>query len=635
MEAQNEVDAGEMEEHSVDTVLRTANRCGVERALCELLGYLDAEKLLHADRLAEGRRVLKRVAHWNTLGLPRRASLWWRVERLAEDTEVLPVDLRRLALRPSTAPAAPPQMTRATDELDGEALAFQADRRRLINRLDEGTPIRDLVAEFAAERSRAWVYRTIQHYRVRGSVADARTAYRVRPPKIEPAVRYLLEAYQARRKARPTIANVCLRLATACGRLGLTVPSESWVRARIDEDPQLKLRLSHGRAIQHRQHRAIMSRDAGVAPGQIYEVDSTKLDVWIRRKNRSGNLEVVRPEMTLVIDVASRAVVGFHLSMVPVNEQCVQKALLHAMTDGEDLPGFFGKPAGVRFDRGGEYTADLRHKLGAIGVDVQRGRPHTPDERAKVERALGTINKWLSEMPGYIPAVGGKPRLAQKHLSELWEEPTLRHWILLRLRHLNDAVLHRGLGATRRMAWETAARPVALTDTEVRTLLPESREVTISHGIITLQHALRRHVFAADFLADHAGRQVEVRYQSLHDRMIHVYDTQTRLYLGSATAMNAETTDADIQRIQRANRELRERVAELLMPAVDAETLRARASGELPGPAKPVPLIVSIEENEDSGTEEVVTRSVRVAEGSAPPDPEVQKLQARRAQRAS
>ncbi len=571
-------------------------RDGVNRALLAVFNEFLARDSLTPARRAEGQRLFKRVRDWSRTSAARRSKLWHQIETAGVQAGLTSAQVREIATRPGDNAAADQglEAPRGVHELTRTMRLEHIERRRImIYKARKKSPA-EMVRLMAGRRSRAWVYRVLKNLAKHGDVTDRRTIRRVRERRIPVKVSLLLESYCFRKNAKPTVTAVARQLKRACKEMNLRAPSESWVRQQLDLEPQLKLLWQHGRAAYERGHRPVTVRHLGFQPGELYQVDSTPLDVWLQEATPRGELTAIRPSLTAVTDVATSAVIGYHVTPGKVNGVSVLNAIVHALTPSDDLPGFHGKPQAIQFDGGSEATVDLRERLEAMGIEVLITPKKAPDLQGKVESSIGTTKDWLGEVPGYIPVVGGTLSAAQRIVHSLWSMDTFRGWLTDWMLEHNEVSIHRGLGMTRRMAWERGDRVTPATEEELLSLLSEARTVEISHGLVTVQEKYERVHYTADFLADLPSRRVELRYGRF-GKLVHLFDPVTGRYLGPARALAADVSEQDIARIQRQRMELRERRKELLMPRIEPAELDGLSGADAAAQQRRVPLTESIE----------------------------------------
>lgn len=142
------------------------------------------------------------------------------------------------------------------------------------------------------------------------------------------------------------------------------------------------------------------------AAGEAYSVDSTVADVWVKipdSKERAG-YKAMRPVLTVVQDLGSRALLTFNLSLIPVSAEIVCATMRRAVDAEYNYPALpaLGLPSIVVHDHGSEHRGMFERALGALGVQVMTGEPDAPESHGQVERLIGTIStECFGNLPGF------------------------------------------------------------------------------------------------------------------------------------------------------------------------------------------------------------------------------------------
>lgn len=139
------------------------------------------------------------------------------------------------------------------------------------------------------------------------------------------------------------------------------------------------------------------------------EIDHSPLDLILLDDELS--IPLGRPYLTLVIDVFSGCVLGFHLSYRAPSYVSAAKAIVHAIKPKSlerhnikfqhEWP-CFGKFENLIVDNGAEFwSKSLEHACKEAGVNIQYNAVRKPWLKPFVERFFGVINEnLLIEMPG-------------------------------------------------------------------------------------------------------------------------------------------------------------------------------------------------------------------------------------------
>ncbi|WP_226781865.1 Mu transposase C-terminal domain-containing protein [Oceaniglobus trochenteri] len=147
-----------------------------------------------------------------------------------------------------------------------------------------------------------------------------------------------------------------------------------------------------------RSRMAFIRRDTdNLLPTTIYTADGKTFDAEVADWK---TLLPVKPEITSIIDVATRKCVGFALSRKE-NTVAVTEALRKASTD-------FGIPAIFYTDRGAGYKnktfdADVNGLMGRLSITKMHALPYNSQAKGIVERFNKTVwNKLARSLPSYL-----------------------------------------------------------------------------------------------------------------------------------------------------------------------------------------------------------------------------------------
>ena len=221
------------------------------------------------------------------------------------------------------------------------------------------------------------------------------------------------------------------------------------------------------------------------------QIDHTPVDLIV--VDEINRQPLGRPWLSLVIDIASRMVCGFFLSMIPPSSISVALALAHCVARKDlwlaDRELSFEWPVSglqdlVYMDNAKEFHAEaLRSAAQEWGIDLDfrpRGLPHFGGH---IERLIGTMMGAVHPIPGTtfsnIAERGNYPSM-KKAVMTL---PELERWFALQV-HVYHSTIRSNLNVTPLTAWKraVAARgaPIRqMTDADQRNffldLLPSQR----------------------------------------------------------------------------------------------------------------------------------------------------------------
>jgi len=159
-----------------------------------------------------------------------------------------------------------------------------------------------------------------------GSKPGSRRLSQEQEAAIEEAIR---DIYLTRQKACVSVLHDEIR--RLCRKRGLTPPSWKAVRARVESVDRYKLvsRRQGAKAARDRLRPVTQEYRAEHAL-QVIQIDHTRVDLFV--VDAVHRQPIQRPWLTLAIDVASRMVAGFYLSLEAPSSASVALAIHHAVT---------------------------------------------------------------------------------------------------------------------------------------------------------------------------------------------------------------------------------------------------------------------------------------------------------------
>ncbi|MGY3228941.1 putative transposase [Luteibacter sp. HA06] len=262
----------------------------------------------------------------------------------------------------------------------------------------------------------ATIYRWIKKLKEGGDIADlaphkpsgGRGASRL-DPLADALIRENLEQRYLQPQ-RPLISQVMRDIELACRRAGIAAPHPNTVRRRVAElSEQLVTQRRLGRKAADDKFAARPGSFPGADyPGAYWQIDHTPLDVVI--VDDVHRRHIGRPWLTVAIDVYSRCVAGFYLSLDPPSEVSVGMCLVHAILPKDSWLSvigvetrwpMWGTPAAVHADNGKEFHGSMITRAAqAYRFRVEWRKVKTPNWGGHIERLMGTFNEEVHLLPG-------------------------------------------------------------------------------------------------------------------------------------------------------------------------------------------------------------------------------------------
>lgn len=186
--------------------------------------------------------------------------------------------------------------------------------------------------------------------------------------------------------------------------LHMPMPTISTLRSLLKGFPKEEVYANrYGSDAARHKYRTSIGSTYADQPLSRVEIDHTRLDV-IAVDDLTG-LPVDRPWLTVVLDVFSRCILGFHIGFEPPSHATVAAALKHAILP-KVLHGsvqgewpVYGIPVLLVVDNGLEFHGQALKELCAeIGISLSFCPRKKGWAKGSVERVIGTINRNISEM---------------------------------------------------------------------------------------------------------------------------------------------------------------------------------------------------------------------------------------------
>lgn len=229
------------------------------------------------------------------------------------------------------------------------------------------------------------------------------------PEEVESIIKSVIEEkYLTKQKL--TIKKVSLEVTATCRMAGLQPPSYKAIRQRINS-------ISNEERLHRRYHRSIAQNKykplEGSFPGADYplaavQIDHTPLDLIV--VDDVYREPVGRPWATMAIDVYSRMVIGFYISLDPPGALGTGLCLSHAILpkaewlSSHDIQGEWpcdGLMKSLYIDNAKEFHGKmLERACHEYGIEINFRPVATPNYGGHIERLLGTLLKEIHTLPG-------------------------------------------------------------------------------------------------------------------------------------------------------------------------------------------------------------------------------------------
>lgn len=194
---------------------------------------------------------------------------------------------------------------------------------------------------------------------------------------------------------------------------------------QIYKDPVRQAKKRLGENTYNLKHRELLgnSTDMAFGPGSVYQIDATLADIYLVSSFNRSRI-IGRPVVYFVIDVFSRMIVGFAVTLEGPSWVGAMLALDNAMSDKVAFCAEYGikieswewnchhVPRAIVGDRGEMESHHASNLVNGLSIMIINLPPYRPDLKAIVERQFRLLNDESVEfIPGRViknPERGGK-----------------------------------------------------------------------------------------------------------------------------------------------------------------------------------------------------------------------------------
>jgi putative transposase len=273
--------------------------------------------------------------------------------------------------------------------------------------------VRDVAWELGV--SQATTYRLIAAYKMTGTV-EALMPKAIGRPKglrlVDKRVETILtrairEVYLTPNK--PTLKHLVDQVHSRCAEADLQLPDRKTIRARVDAIPARVRALRRGDLKAIKATTPVPGQFVATRPLEIVQIDHTEIDIIVVDEENRKPLPP-RPWLTLAIDVFSRMVTGFHVSLSQPSRVSVGLCLLRSVFDktawlrDREITAEWpvaGLPESVHVDNAAEFKSRaFRRACENEGIAVTYRPPARPRYGGHIERLIGTMMGAVHVLPG-------------------------------------------------------------------------------------------------------------------------------------------------------------------------------------------------------------------------------------------
>lgn len=227
--------------------------------------------------------------------------------------------------------------------------------------------------------------------------------------EVEELIEAQIKSYYLRQE-RPSVLKLFRIIKAECTQYDLPVPHKNTVYARaraIDEREAIRRRISPKAAKQ--KYEPLRGRFPGADyPNAVVQIDHTKVDLIV--VDEEHRLPIGRPYLTISIDVATKMISGFKMTLDPPGSSSAGLCIAHAILVKDhwlakrDLDvewPIYGKMQKIHVDNAKEFRGNmLKRACQQHGIILEFRPRGQPNYGPHVERAFRTFMQEVHDIPG-------------------------------------------------------------------------------------------------------------------------------------------------------------------------------------------------------------------------------------------
>ena len=243
-----------------------------------------------------------------------------------------------------------------------------------------------------------------------------------------------------------------------CKNANVTPPNYNTVRRRISKlSDYLVLSKRHDKKSTDALYKPIRGKFPGAThPLSVIQIDHTLLDVILVDEKYRNPLG--RPWITLAIDVYSRMIPGYYISMDPPGSVgtgiCIANSILQKdnwMTVNEVSGEWpcWGIMDRIHLDNAKEFHGNMLMKAAEeYGIEISWRPVATPHWGGHIERLLGTLLREIHTLPGTTFSNPKERKYYKSEKKATLTLPELDKWIAEYIVNIYHKKLHKGIGTS-------------------------------------------------------------------------------------------------------------------------------------------------------------------------------------------
>jgi putative transposase len=264
-------------------------------------------------------------------------------------------------------------------------------------------------------------------------------------------------------KQKPSVQAVINKINIECKNRNITPPGKNTVRNRIHKLSEYEILKKQGnRSIARTKFDPVPGKFEAQYPMQLIEIDHTLADIIL--VDDEHREPIGRPWVTVAIDIYSRMIVGYYLSLNPPSVTSVAMCITNLVLP-KDKPLFdldidtnwdvWGFPETIHVDNGADLRAEAIQEAGLVhGINIEIRPVGRSNFGGHIERVIGTLMDAVHTIPGttFSNIQKREEYDSDKHSSMTFSE--FEKWLVTFITKVYHKRQHSGINMSPEQLWE-------------------------------------------------------------------------------------------------------------------------------------------------------------------------------------
>ncbi|MDN5058672.1 Mu transposase C-terminal domain-containing protein [Aliarcobacter butzleri] len=224
----------------------------------------------------------------------------------------------------------------------------------------------------------------------------------------EEVIQKVIESYYLTHQ-KPSVQAVINKINIECKNRNITPPGKNTIRNRIHKLSEYDvLRKRGNKSLARTLYKPTPGKFVAEYPMQLIEIDHTPVDlILVDDQHRKP---IGKPWITVAIDIYSRMIVGYYLSLNAPSVTSVAMCISNTVLPKDELLlkldidsnwDVWGFPETIHVDNGADFRADTIKHAGLLhGINIEFRPVGQSNFGGHIERVIGTLMNITHEIPG-------------------------------------------------------------------------------------------------------------------------------------------------------------------------------------------------------------------------------------------